>query len=301
MAETATQATTSTSTQASVRTPPPPFKIGNIGEESSRLKLLVYAQHGIGKTTLAGSVVDVESMNDVIMINAESGDTVMQNNKRIKNIGALDIIPVDRFDTVVKIYEFLTSHVKFRNADDLKSLRKQEGWLKGVNPDLIENPRKYKTVIIDSLTEVEAYCMYKLLGVHGEFSTEMLNEDTKTAEFKEYKQNNNMMNLLVRAFRDLDMNVIVLCGRVFEQDEMKRFHYGPALTGKLRNQVQGYFDIVGYLVAGKAPDGGEAPRRLWVQPEGKWDAKNRFADYKQNHFDNPTMSTIVKELGIQFG
>ena len=293
---------TSTSTKPPMKpTTPPPFKISPIDTAQKWMKLMVYGKHGCGKTTLAATAVDVASMGDVLMINAESGTMVIEDNPRVKAWENIDTVPVDQFDSVVKIYEYLSSHVKFRDSKDpaaVDKLRSQEAWLKGIELDEVVEPRRYRTVIIDSLTEVEAYCMYKLLGVHGEFSTQMLDEDVKTAEFKEYKQNNNMVNLLVRAFRDLPMHVIVICGRVYEQDELKQFHYGPQLTGKLRSQVQGYFDIVGYLVAGKAPEaGGEAPRRLYVQPEGKWDAKCRISTYRTGFFDNPTLGSIMKELG----
>lgn len=298
----------STSTTATMRPQkPPPFAIKKVTAADTWMKMLIYGMHGCGKTTLAGSAVDVPSMGDTIMISAESGNLTLLDNDRVKNLDALEEIPVNDFDSVVKIYEFLTSHIQYRDlkgiaknmtreeADD--KLRAQESWIKGLTPDDIVVPKKYRTVIIDSLTEVEAYCMYKLLGTHGEFSTSMLDEDTKTAEFKEYKQNNNMVNLLVRAFRDLEMHVIVLAGRAFEQDEMKKFLYSPQLTGKLRTQVQGYFDIVGYLVAGKAKDGEQPPRRLYVQPEGRWDAKCRFSGFKSGHFDNPTLLSMMKALG----
>lgn len=299
----------STSTSPTMRPKKaPPFAIKKVTTRETWMKMLFYAMHGVGKTTLAASAVDVPSMGDVIMISAESGNLSLLDNDRIKDLDKLETIPVDSFDTVVKIYEFLTSHIQFRDLKGVASsltreqaddkMRAQEAWMKGCEPSDIVTPKRYMTVILDSLTEIEAYCMYKLLGAHGEFSTAMLEEDAiKTAEFKEYKQNNNMVNLLVRAFRDLDMHVIVLAGRAFEQDEMKKFLYSPQLTGKLRTQVQGYFDIVGYLVAGKAKEGEQPPRRLYVQPEGRWDAKCRFAGYKLGHFDDPTLSSMMKALG----
>lgn len=278
----------------------PPFQIRKITPENQWLNLLIYGMHGCGKTTLAGSAADVVSMRDVLMISAEGGNLTLLDNDRVRNLDMIDEIPVNDFDSVVRIYEYLSSHVKFRDADNMDKLRQQQAWLWGVDPADIDddNVRKYRTVIIDSLTEVEAYCMAKLLGTHGEFSAAMLDEDIKTAEFKEYKQNNDMVNKLVRAFRDLPLNVIVLAGRAYEQDELKKFLYFPQLTGKLRTQVQGYFDIVGYLMAGKVnPDTGQAPRRLYVQPEGRWDAKCRFAGYKSGHFDDPTLASMLEALG----
>lgn len=297
-----TQATSSTSTTGTkVVKKAPPFRLSGLNTNKRWLKLLVYGQHGAGKTTLAGSAADVPDMNGVFMINAESGDMVLEDNDRIKHPEGIDVAEVLTFKQVAKMHEFLSAHCRLRDqntpdADD--KMRGYEAMLKGVEPEDIETPTRYHTVIIDSLTEVEAYCMYALLGISGEFDIGQIDEDMKTAEFSEYKKNNNMVNLLIRAFRDLPMHVIVLCGQVYEQDEQKRFHYGPALTGKLRSQVQGYFDIVGYLAVGKATEGTEASRRLYVQPVGKWDAKNRRSTFKAAHFENPTMKSILKDVGL---
>jgi len=294
MVQTSSTATTAPKKVAS----PPPFTISSISKGHSWLKILIYGKHGSGKTTLAGSAVDVPAMGDIFMINAESGQLVLQDNPRIKNAEEIDIANVSNFKQVAKMYEYLSAHCKHRDTNNVEMLRKQEAWLKGVEPEELEVPRKYRTVIIDSLTEIEAYCMYGLLGIHGDFDLAQIDDDMKTAEFAEYKKNNNMVNLLVRAFRDLPMHVIIICGQAYEQDELKRFHYGPSLTGKLRSQVQGYFDIVGYLATGSAKEGEATPRRLYIQPVGKWDAKNRRSSYQEAFFDDPTMGSILKKVGL---
>lgn len=293
------QATSSTATTPAKQVKSnPPFALTSVRKGHRWLKILIYGKHGVGKTTLAASAVDSDALRDVFMISVESGKLVLEDNPRIKRVDDLDIAEVDNFKQIVKMYEFLSSHCKFRDEGNIEKMREYEAWLKGVAPADIKTPRQYRTVIIDSLTEAEAYCMYGLLGIHGDFDMAQIDDDMKTAEFAEYKKNNNMINLLSRAFRDLPMNVIVLCGQVYEQDEMKRFHYGPALTGKLRSQVQGYFDIVGYLAAGAVTEGSEAPRRLYVQPIGKWDAKNRRASYTEAFFDNPTMGSILEDVNL---
>ena len=276
----------------------PPFAISSVRKGDRWLKILIYGRQGAGKTTLAGSAVDVSRMRDVLFINIESGDLTFEDNPRIQNVDKLDQVEVNNFKQVAKIYEFLSSHCKFRDTDNQEKLRQYESWLKGCDPEDIKEPRKYRTVVIDSLTELEAYCMYGLLGIHGEFDITQIDDDMKTAEFSEYKKNNNMVNLLVRAFRDLPMNVVIVAAQEYAQDELKRFHYTPALTGKLKTQVQGYFDIVGYLSRATPDDKGNAPTRLYIQPIGKFDAKNRRASYKESFFDDPTMSSIMKAVGL---
>ncbi len=297
--EQASQATTSTATTPAQKVKSvPPFTLTSVRKGHRWLKTLIYSKHGVGKTTLAASSVDSKPMRDVFMINAESGELVLEDNPRVKKIDDIDIADVNNFKQVVKMYEFLSSHCKLRDEGNLDKMREYEAWLKNCEPKDIKTPKQYRTVIIDSLTEVEAYNMYGLLGIHGDFDMAQIDDDMKTAEFAEYKKNNNMVNLIVRAFRDLPMHVIMICAQQWEQDEMKRFHYSPALTGKLRTQVQGYFDIVGYLAAGASTEDKEAPRRLYVQPVGKWDAKNRRASYTASFFEDPTMGSILKDVGL---
>jgi aspartate 1-decarboxylase len=304
------QVTTSTATGANVGVrvkSAPPFQLSTIQTSNRWLKILIYGKHGSGKTTLAGSAADVDQMNDIFMINVESGEMVFADNERIKHPERIDIADVSNFKQAAKMYEFLASHAALwkrvdaggeDGAQALQKIRQYEAALRGVSIEEIAKPKRYRTVIVDSLTELEAYCMYNLLGIHGEFDLGQIDDDMKTAEFAEYKKNNNMVNLLVRAFRDLPMHVIILCGQTYYQDELKRFYYAPHLTGKLATQIQGYFDVVGYLAVGSPNDKGDAPRRLYVQPVGKWDAKNRRSSYREPFFDNPTMTSILQGFGL---
>src|SRR6185295_2063255 len=102
-----------------------------------------------------------------------------------------------------RVQEFLRSHCARREAGDVEGMRNVEAWLKGVDPKEIVEPRRFRTVIIDSLSEIEAYCMYGLLKVNeGELLTGSADE-IDVARFDEFRKNNMMMQVLVRALRDL--------------------------------------------------------------------------------------------------
>lgn len=296
------QATTSTATTAPKKVKSaPPFKLRSVNSGDQWLNIMVYGKHGAGKTTLAASAADVDPMNGIFMINAESGDLVMDSNSRIDTPENIQIADVSSFRQVVKMYEFLSSHCRLRDSPteaNIQKMKEYQAWMTGIEVEDIDEPIMYRTVIVDSLTEIEAYCMYELLGIQGEFDIAQIDDDMKTAEFAEYKKNNNKINLLVRAFRDLPMHVIILCAETYTQDEMKKFHYAPYLTGKLSTQIQGYFDIVGYLQVGAPDESGNNPRRLIVQPVGKWDAKNRRSSFKDPYFPDPTMGSILKSVGL---
>ena len=267
----------------------PQFRIETVQRRERYLKLLIYGTYGVGKTTLACSALKVPSMNNVIMINAEAGDLSVDQEKN------LDAIVVQKFTTLGRINEYLKQHCKARDEGDKKFLIKSEALLRGVEESEIKTPRMYRTVILDSLSELEVYCMNQLLGITD---STRLDEETQSAEWTEYKKNNTMILRVVRAFRDLPMNVIFICAEKYNQDETKKYKYVPDMTGQLSKKIQGMMDMVGYYVQGK--DGDQIQRRLYVMPSGngKWDAKHRYADFKDDHFVNPTIGMMLKEVGL---
>lgn len=270
-----------------------PFQIQGLGAKQPYIKMLVYGKHGAGKTLLAATASDLPQMSDVLLISAESGQLTLQGSTRLKNPDSIDMIPVTTFKTVARIQEFLKTHCVYRDADNIEGLRKLQSFVTGVPIEEITTVRKYRTVILDSLTEIESYCMYSLLNIAVD---KIADENIDVAQFAEFRKQGEMVKLLVRAFRDLPMNVIFVCAEAYSQDERKAYHYSPAMTGKLASQIQGFMDVVGWLVVGPPTEGQEAPRRLYVQPVGggpKFDAKNRLASVKESFFDNPTMRDIL--------
>ena len=214
----------------------------------------------------------------------------------------IDRIRVTNYFTLGRVQEFLKLHCRLREEGDDDKLREIEAKLRGIDPEDIETPRRYKTVILDSLTEAEVFCMYQLLGIND---TTKIDDEVASAEWAEYKKQHSMVARLVRAYRDLPMNVLMTCARSYTQDEQKRFNYSPQMTGKLASQVQGFVDMVGYLTSGAvaAVEGGETNektigRRMYVQPVGRFAAKNRFSMFKGTYFDNPTMETIFRSVGL---
>lgn len=266
----------------------PAFRIETVQRKERYLKALLYGNYGVGKTTLAASANEIGDMQHVIIISAEKGDLSIVHHED------LDQIPVPDFRTLGQINEYLKQHCRARDEGDEDRLRQMEAVLRGVEADEIEEPRQYRTVILDSLTELEAYCFNQLLGISD---TTRLDEETQAAEWGEYKKNNTMILRVVRAFRDLPMNVIVICGEKYTQDETKKFKYVPDLTGQLAKKVQGFFDMVGYYTQAKGTDG-STRRRLFVMPSHRYDAKHRYQAFKGDYFDDPDMAMIMGESGL---
>lgn len=295
------QPPSSTASRRVVPTSPGAFSIGAMEQDEDEIHYLnglIYGPHGAGKTTLLGSAVDVPEMRDVLVITAEGGKIVFENNDRIKEAKFLDIVKVDRIEQVQKLYEFLKLHCALRDDpsqdEKLRNLQVQVG----LSADRI---RRYRTVIIDSLSEVEAMNLSKILNLDALGLD--AGDDMEVAGFPQFRKNTHIIQRFARQFRDLPMHCFMTCAQSFTQDERKAYHYAPKLTGQLTGIVQGFFDIVGWLVPNAAdvnPTTGIAKRYLFVQPQTapKADAKCRLASYKQAYFADPVMKDIMAATGF---
>jgi len=271
------------------------FKIEPVSRKTRYLKLLVYGPYGVGKTLLSATSALVPIMRDVLIMNAEAGDLTLSDFQDDYNV-SLDNIEVQDFHALGRANEYLKRHCQFRDANDIEGLRNLQAQVSGVPAEEIadEDIKQYRTVIIDSITEVEQYCFNQLLGIT---SSMRLDEEGQSAEWTEYKKNHNMMLRLVRAFRDLPMHVVFICAASYVQDELKRMKYSPDLTGKLSNKIQGFMDMVGYYVKIK-DDAGKEERRLYVTSTPRFDAKHRYTAFKGDYFANPTIGSILKEVNL---
>ena len=269
----------------------PAFKIESAKKRKRFGNYLFYGDYGVGKTTLAASASEVPEMKNVIFINAEAGD------ESIKHLD-IDIVNISNYSQFARVHEYLRLHCKYRDAwlnDKDKGaydkLVQYEATLKGAEVEDVGEPTIYHTVVIDSLTEVQKYCMYQLLGIQvGEWALDMAPD---SPEWGEWNRSAEMIRLLVRTFRDLPLHTIFVCGQASEQDHQKKYHRQPLLPGKLANEVQGFFDVVGYMVAGPT-EGGEMHRRLWITPGETYRAKHRFVGFDGKYIDHPSMADLAK-------
>lgn len=269
-----------------IKLPPIPtaklsFRIKPLAEAKEWTNTLVYGDFGTGKTTLAASAEDVAEMRDVLLLNVEAGE------RAIAHRHGIDAIDISNYAQFARTHEYLRLHCKARDAGDIEYLKKLEGVVKGTIP---ETPKQYRTVILDSLTEIQKYCMYSLINV--DLQSYVLDMEPDHPLYAQWNKSTEMIRLLVRTFRDLPMHVIMVCSRTQGQDEKKQFHSKPALPGKLANEVQGFFDTVGYLVASPPTDTQPVRRRLYLEPGKTFQAKNRFHGFTESFMDEPTMTKL---------
>lgn len=289
-----------------------PFIARDLDFASDWLSMLIYGDFGVGKTFLAGTAALVDDYSDVLYVALEGGEKglkqlIKEGKKKGINVAErILVIPVQTFKQYGNIYEFLKLHVKFRDDNDMIKLRRLEGQIKGFPAEicrddkelekLIPKPKKIRTVITDSLTEAQKYCMYQILGINP--LTQRIDAEPDQAQYQDWGRSREMIQFLVRRLRDLPVNSIFICGQDTDQDSAKKWFYTPLLPGKLAGDVRGLVDVVGYY-ATIPQEGGRITRRLFLvggtYGNAHIAAKNRFGEnLKTSFIDDPSMATIYE-------
>ena len=274
-------------------------------QKTEWLNMLIYGPFGTGKTVLAATAQLCPETQNVFYADAEGG------TKSVRDFDIqLDVFRINTFARFNRLYEFARNHSRMRDeletltpgTDAYKvtydNLRRLEAWVHEI-PDSealerVQVPTLYRTIVVDSLTEVQKYNMYEILGI--DINTAKLNTDFQQPEFKHWGKNAEKMRLLVRAFRDIPMHTIFCCLDMTTKDEKDgSITIKPSLPGKLSDETCGFLDIVGYMHAQETQDaeGKKYLRRvLQVQPAGKFNAKSRYMALG-SYIEEPTIGKII--------
>lgn len=176
------------------------------------LNLMIYGDSGSGKTLLAGTAAFVKELSPVLFVDVEGGTLTLSHFGEDADI---DVVRVEEWRHMQKVYD-----------------------------ELYAGKHPYKTVVIDSLTEMQKLAMSSVLG-----SGQTIDAVGNIPEFKDWNINTEQMRRLVRAFRDLKMNSIFTCLSMEQQDPRRESVVikKPALTKKLANEIPAFFDVLFYL------------------------------------------------------
>lgn len=261
--------------------------------EGGFFKGLFYGRSGVGKTVLAASAEDTKEMQHVLFIDVEGGTKSLR-----RKYSHVDVVTVNSFEQFNEIYDFLRRHIALRKLLKQDKTAKQRLLkLQAIIKDS-SDLTLYNTAVLDSLTEIQKQIMMKILDV--DIATISFDEDIPYAHRKEWILNGETVRLLVRSFRNLEMNVIFTALDGSKEDETtNEVRVLPSLPGKLAGEISGLLDVVGYLYIPRQEED-EEPRTeftnvLLVQPTGKYDAKDRY-DLLGQFIKDPTMSKIVKKI-----
>lgn len=200
------------------------LKIRKPADKLPYLNMMVYGDSGSGKTLLAGTAAYVQELCPILFIDVEGGTTTLSH---FKDSTDLDIIP---------------------DPEEERTLR--WGDIQKIYNDLYSGKHPYKTVVVDSLTEMQKLAMNTTLGSGAKMD---IDATGNLPEFKDWHINTEQMRRMVRAFRDLPINTIFTAladeqvdPRTAKSDN-PRIIKAPSFTKKLRLEMPAFFDLVFYL------------------------------------------------------
>lgn len=229
------------------------LEVTPVAQAPQSMNMLIYGDPGVGKTVLAGSASEIEAMSPVLFVDVEGGTMSLRNK-----YPQVDVVRVSNWVDMVTVYK-----------------------------ELADNPNLYKTVVLDSLTEIQKFSMYNIMKdlIQGD-----PDRDPDVPGLREWGKNSEQVRRFVRAFRDLPVNTIFTALAAVDKDQKTGLTVNrPGLSGKLSAEVAGFLDIVCYMYI-RVVDG-DVKRLLLTSSTDSCIAKDR-SDSLPPVLEEPDMQTI---------
>jgi phage nucleotide-binding protein len=220
------------------------------------LNALVYGEAGVGKTYLGGTADDDARMSPVLIVDVEGGLATLRERKSI------DVVTVRSMKQIEELYNKL-----YHSIDN--------------------NRIYYKTVVIDSLTELADLDMRVVMKDAYQRNPDKVDVDVPSP--REWGKVRNHIRLIVRAFRDLPCHVLYTSHVGILAEEGQPTKYFPGFAGKLGREIPGFMDVVGYMYSDNKE--GVINRYMQVQGTRRVVAKDR-TDSLGDVIENPSLPMI---------
>jgi len=146
----------------------------------------------------------------------------------------------------------------------------------------LQDSDEFESVVLDSISEIAEVVLSH---------EKKINKDGRAA----YGEMDVQLSEIIRAFRDLNMHVLMTAKLEKQQDEMGRMLYFPSLPGnKTAQKLPYFFDEVLALRIEKDEEG-KTQRALMCDSDGLWLAKDRSG--KLETWETPDLGEIIAKIG----
>jgi hypothetical protein len=177
------------------------------------------------------------------------------------------------------------------DIDDWDQLKAAVNWVIGD----VEKAKDTRTVVFDSLSSLTDIVTKRI--IQDEVARKP-DHDPDLSTLQDWYRAMTRVQRLLEIFRNGPFHFIATAQSESRTDEQTGIQMiRPALPGKLGNEVAGYFDVVGYLVADYDQENGTPVRKLQVVPSGLTIAKDRIG-IRSAIMQNPTMVEFFREVHI---
>lgn len=222
---------------------------------------MFHGEPGVGKTHLLGTAQDHKQTAPLLVIDIDGGITTLRHRKDI------DVIQVRSVKQLIDAYKMLFNAIP---ADGKQF--------------------PYGTIGIDTLSELQQLDLVEVMTAFSRINDKI---DKDVPDQRGYGKSSSHMRNIVRAFRDLPCNTIFNCHSQSERDNNMRLIVQPKLVGKLRIDIPGFLDIVGYYRS--EVGNGEVTRYMQFQKTETTTAKDRTGAFEAVEV-NPTIPSLWEKL-----
>jgi hypothetical protein len=223
---------------------------------------LIYGASGSGKTDFCGQL---GGLGNTLIIDADVGSMTIRRSPRVKPfLKNVTVVSFDKFGDLDAAY-------KAMQKNDPKEWSRIFSIGEKV-PVVVEKP--FDWIVWDSWSELQWNMMQKLREDKGMLSVNGDLTFRKNIEIQHWGMMTDLNKLAIESFRNVPMNqVYVMLETVMKDDVSGQVIRGPAIHGKLVNEMPGYFNIVihSYVdLSGKYC--------ATTKPVGGWVAKTRLSE-----------------------
>jgi phage nucleotide-binding protein len=223
--------------------------------------MMIYSEPGVGKTYFIGTAQDHKLTSPLLVFDIDGGITTLRKR------GDVDVIQVRSLKQLIQGYRMLFNAIP-------------------------SNGKKfpYGTIAIDTFSELQSLDLVQVMKEFAKFNDKI---DPDIPDMRGYGKSGSHMRDILRAFRDLPCNLIVSCHSDTDRDNNMKLIQKIKLTGKLRVDIPGFLDIVGYYRT--ETNGGEVNRYMQFQGTETAIAKDRTGAFDAVEV-NPTIPILWEKL-----
>jgi hypothetical protein len=213
---------------------------------------------------MIGTAQDHKDTAPVLILDIEGGVSTLRHRKDI------DVVQVRSVKQLIQAYRMLYNAVP-------------------------SDPKKkfpYGTVGFDTINELQSLDLSEIMQGFSKINDKI---DPDIPDMRGYGKSLSHMREIVRCFRDLPCNTIFTAHSETDRDNNMKLINKLKLTGKLRTEVPGFLDIVGYYFS--EMEGDVLVRKLQFMKTETTMAKDRTGAFDALEI-NPTIPSLWDKLQL---